>query len=620
MIDGKPVEVQAKRIGDRAVEFSYTPFTDGEVTLDIKDNGKTFFNNKFPVMQPMWAVSGSGAKFAKCDMENYFHVAATDPKSGNNLLSSENVRCRVIGPDNTDVGARCQFHPKRGMGGVYTPKMAGPHKIQILAREGDEMGDGKVLHEFTVPSYRYDFDGDAMMGCCAKMEARFRLEIYGKEGDPPLPPDDLKTSIKYVGEGEIQNFKETLTQSDASYAFTPMNKGEVEVLVEHRGNVVYQGQLQVGLPRFRFEGEGAERGVVGQDNQFQTIQCHPYTMERIPQDLFFVKAMMKDPEDKVLPMKKKLTLEGDYTCNYIPKVSGEHRVLISVDGTYLEDETVPHKIPCITKERLREIQKEENPSGEKGILKIYLEEDEVLSSMNLSNTFKMINITSETKAGEVKRLMIDKMSKQLDDVQISKMYQHCMYFCIAEVPIDHEERKIAKRAALKRFGRFDDEVDPDGRRVLRNEPVWNWKHTHGKSAAPSEVWDGVDTILVFKELIGKNFEFYINYPRRGQTNEALGVTMKIKDPSRADNKNVNDHKGELECRVRTPRGATIEVPGEKGVGDGEHCIPFVPTEPGVHFFNMYFNGAKVHEKAAKVNIHQRMGSGPGGSIVGRFFG
>ena len=121
---------------------------------------------------------------------------------------------------------------------------------------------------------------------------------------------------------------------------------------------------------------------------------------------------------------------------------------------------------------------------------------------------------------------------------------------------------------------------------------------------------------MFKELVGKNFEFLINYPRRGATNTALGVTMKIRDPSKGQNRMVNDHKGELECRVRTPRGATIEVAGEKGVGDGEHCIPFVPTEPGVHFFSMYFNGSKVHDKAAKVNIHQRSTTG----VLNRFFG
>ena len=161
-----------------------------------------------------------------------------------------------------------------------------------------------------------------------------------------------------------------------------------------------------------------------------------------------------------------------------------------------------------------------------------------------------------------------------------------------------------------------DDVDPEGRRVLRNESVWNWRHAAGRSSAPSKAWNGVQTVLVFKELIGKNFDFAIHYPRRGVINQALGVTMKIRDPSKGDNgRLVNDHKGELECKVKTPRGATIEVAGEKGVGDGEHCIPFVPTEPGVHFLSMYFNGAKVHEKAAKVNVHQRSGV----NALNRFF-
>ena len=161
---------------------------------------------------------------------------------------------------------------------------------------------------------------------------------------------------------------------------------------------------------------------------------------------------MKDPNDKVLPMKKKLTLavcflylfiylfiyyyfpqfdlypfpflnlsplQGDYTCNYIPKIDGDHKVLISIDGTYLNGDGVPHIIPCMSKEALME---RGMVQGEKGILKIFLEEDEVLSSMNLSNTFKMINITDDTRSGEVKRLMIDKMSKQLDDVQISSSF------------------------------------------------------------------------------------------------------------------------------------------------------------------------------------------------------
>tara|TARA_R110002050_G_C8833885_1_gene505447 strand:- start:679 stop:837 length:159 start_codon:yes stop_codon:yes gene_type:complete len=50
---------------------------------------------------------------------------------------------------------------------------------------------------------------------------------------------------------------------------------------------------------------------------------------------------------------------------------------------------------------------------------VFLEDDEVLSKMNLSNTFKMITITNRTKAGEVKRMMVDKMSKALDDKQIA---------------------------------------------------------------------------------------------------------------------------------------------------------------------------------------------------------
>ena len=258
-IDGVPVEVTAKRIGDRAVEFTYIPTTQGTLSLDITDNGKSFFSNKFPVALPLWTVSGSGAKFAKCDMENYFHVSATDPKTGDNLLGmngSENVKCGMVGPDGQEVGVRCQFHPKRGMGGVYTPKVAGEHRVQIMSKDGEgegDLGDGRVLHEFKVPAYRYDFDGDAMMGCCAKMEAKFRLEIYAEEGAPPLPPDGIKTTIKYVdSEGEVANLKEVRTNSDVSYSFTPMNKGEVEILVEHNGNVVYQGQLQVGLPRFFF--------------------------------------------------------------------------------------------------------------------------------------------------------------------------------------------------------------------------------------------------------------------------------------------------------------------------------------------------------------------------------
>ena len=255
-IDGKPVEVEGVKIGDRAMEYTYVATTPGEVSVNIEDNGKNFFSNNFGVVKPDWVVSGSGSKFAKCDMENYFHVSATDPRNGNNLLGSagdERVKCRVKPPSGDDLPVRCQFHPKRGMGGVFTPNMAGEHTVQVMAndksRDGAE-GKERVLHEFKVPTCRYDFDGDAMMGCCAKMEAKFTLEIFNQENAPPLPPDEIVTTIKYVeGEGEVTNLVEQKTAKDVTYSFTPMNRGELEILVEHKGNVVYQGQLQVGLPR-----------------------------------------------------------------------------------------------------------------------------------------------------------------------------------------------------------------------------------------------------------------------------------------------------------------------------------------------------------------------------------
>ena len=256
-VDGAPVEVEAVKVGDRAIEYSYVATTPGEVKVDISNNGSTFFSNQFGVVVPDWVVSGSGSKFAKCDMENYFHVAATDPRNGNNLLGSngkERVRCRVKPPGEGELGVRCQFHPKRGMGGVFTPKLAGEHRVQILSKEEREGQKERVLYEFSVPTCRYDFDGDAMMGCCAKMEAKFSLEIFAEEGADPLPPDEIVTSIKYVeSEGEVAELKEVKSDKDVMYSFTPMNPGEVEILVEHKGNVVYQGQLQVGLPRFFFD-------------------------------------------------------------------------------------------------------------------------------------------------------------------------------------------------------------------------------------------------------------------------------------------------------------------------------------------------------------------------------
>ncbi len=73
----------------------------------------------------------------------------------------------------------------------------------------------------------------------------------------------------------------------------------------------------------------------------------------------------------------------------------------------------------------------------------------------------------------------------------------------------------------------DDIIDPEGRRLLRSEPVWPWRHEVGKKYINP---NGIETILVFKKLMG-HLDFFIKYPKRGVTGEVLSISMKIRDPA-----------------------------------------------------------------------------------------
>tara|TARA_R110002050_G_C8833885_1_gene505446 strand:- start:224 stop:592 length:369 start_codon:yes stop_codon:yes gene_type:complete len=62
-----------------------------------------------------------------------------------------------------------------------------------------------------------------------------------------------------------------------------------------------------------------------------------------------------------------------------------------------------------------------------------------------------------------------------------------MYFCVAEVPVNAEELKAKKEQMLKKFEttgnlgadmnvEHEGGIDPEGRRMLRNELVWPWRY------------------------------------------------------------------------------------------------------------------------------------------------
>ena len=116
-----------------------------------------------------------------------------------------------------------------------------------------------------------------MMGCCCKMPAYFKLEIYAQEGAPPIPPNDIVTVVKYAATDiEIPTTITRSSSNEIRYDFTPTSPGDLLITVEHKGELVYSGKMKVSIPRFTFQGEGAVRGVIGKETPVHWMcRCPP---------------------------------------------------------------------------------------------------------------------------------------------------------------------------------------------------------------------------------------------------------------------------------------------------------------------------------------------------------